>query len=94
MTHSIFSVFNANLSLEVFLNLPKAFDRVWHKGFLRKLKNSEINGNLLDLIESFLHNRRQRVVLDGQSSNWKFVKAGLLQGSVLGALFFLIYITY
>ena len=89
ITHSIFS----NPSLEVrgvFLNLSKAFERVWHKGFLRKLKNSGIN--LLHLIESFLHSRRQKVVLNSQSSNWKFLKAGVPQGSVLGPLFFFVYI--
>ena len=40
------------------------FDRVWHKGLTRKLKNNGIDGNLLGLIESFLHNRYQRVVRD------------------------------
>ena len=57
-----------------------------------KLKNSRINGNNLDLIEPFLHNKRQKVVLNGQSLNWKFVKAGVPQGSVSGSLFFLTYI--
>ena len=44
------------------------------------------------MIESFLHNRRQRVVLNGQSSSWLSVRAGVPQGSVSGPLFFLIYI--
>ena len=88
-------MFDANPSLEVhgvFLDLSKVFDRVWHEGLLRKPMNSRINGNLNDLIEPFLHNRRQRVVLNDQSSNWKLVKASVPQGSVLGPLFFLIYI--
>ena len=41
--------------------------------------------------ESFIHNRRQRIILNGQSSNWKFVKAGVPQDSVLRPLFFLIF---
>ena len=69
---SIISAFDANPSLEVcgvFLDLSKVFDRVWHEALLYKLKNSRINGNLPDLIESFLHNRCQRIVLNGQFSN-------------------------
>ena len=71
ITHNVFSVFDANPLLEVrgFLDLSKAFDRVWHRDLLHKLKNRGINGNLLDLIESFLYNRCQRLVLIGQPSN-------------------------
>ena len=77
----------------VFLDLSKAFDRVWPEGLLYKLKNSGIDGNPLYLTESFLHNRSQRVALNGQFSNWsvfKFVKTGVPQGYLLGHLFFLI----
>ena len=95
ITPNIFSAFDANPSLEVrgvFLDLSKAFDRVWNDGFLYKLKSNVIDGNLFKLIKSFLKNRSQRVVLNGQSSVWKSVTAGVLQSSVLGPLFFLIYI--
>ena len=51
-----------------------------------------INGNLLKLVESFLSNRYQRVVLSGQASSWAEIRAGVPQGSILGPLFFLIYI--
>ena len=44
------------------------------------------------MLEHYLQNRKQRVVLNGQSSNWLDVKAGVPQGSVLRPLFFLIYI--
>ena len=47
---------------------------------------------LLNLIGSFLENRFQRVVLNGQTSEWLPVRAGVPQGSILGAVFFLIYI--
>ena len=71
ITRNIFTAFDANSSLEVrgfFLDLSKAFDRVWHKCLIHKLKNIGTDGNFLSLIESFLHNRYERVVLDGQSS--------------------------
>ena len=95
ITHNIFTAFDGNPSLEVrgiFLDLSKAFDRVSHEGLIYNLKNIGINGKLLSLIESFLHNRYQRVVLNGQSSKWQNVNTGVPQGSVLGPLFFLIYI--
>ena len=95
ITYNILSAFDANPSLEVrgvFLDLSKAFDRAWHDELLYKLKGNEIDGNLFKLIESFLNNRCQRVVGNGQSSVWKLVLAGMPQGSVLGLLFFLVYI--
>ena len=95
ITHSIYSSFDCNPSLEVrgvFLDISKAFDRVWHDALLFKLRSNGINGNLYFLIKSFLSNRKQRVVLNGQSSEWANVSAGVPQGSILGPLFFLIYI--
>ena len=76
----------------VFLDLPKAFDRVWHDGLLYKLKSNGTEGNLFELINALLNNRCQWVVLNGQPSVWKLVTAGVPQGSVLDPLFFLIYI--
>ena len=92
IVHEIYSAFDANPSLEVrgvFLDISKAFDRVWHKGLLHKLKCMGINENFKKLVESFLSNRYQRVVLNGQASSWADVKAGVTQGSILAPLFFL-----
>ena len=72
--------------------MPKAFDKVWHEGLIFKLKSKGISDALLDLIESFLENRFQRVVLNGQISEWLPVTASVLQGSILAPLFFLLYI--
>ena len=95
IVHMIHKSFDANPSLEVrgvFLDISKAFDKVWHDGLLYKLKSNGLRGNLFNLIEIFLTNRYQRVVLNGQNSKWKLVKAGVPQGSILRPLFFLIYI--
>ena len=51
-----------------------------------------ISGNLLNVITDFPYQRKQRVVLDGQHSSWTNVQVGIPQGSILGPLFFLIYI--
>ena len=60
--------------------------------FSYTLKFNVINGPFLSLLWSFFTGTQQRVVLNAQSSNWKYVRAGVLQGSVLGLLLLLIYI--
>ncbi len=47
-----------------FLDLTKAFDKVWHKGLLYKLKKIGITVNLFKWIESYLSNRKQRIVIN------------------------------
>ena len=47
---------------------------------------------MINLLENYLNNRNQRVVLNGLNSSWKKILAGVPQGSVLGPLLFLIYI--
>ena len=59
------------------------FDKVWHKGLVLKLKQNGISGNLLNLVCDFLRNRKQRVLLNGQVSDWSDVRAGVPQGSIL-----------
>ena len=53
----------------VFLDISKAFDKVWHEGIIYKLKCNGISGNLLNFFENYLQNRYQRVVLNGTVSN-------------------------
>ena len=51
-----------------------------------------VEGDALNILTSFLANRKQRVVLDGQTSDWGDIEAGVPQGSILGPLLFLVYI--
>ena len=76
----------------VFLDISKAFDRVWHERLLFKLQQYGISGELITLIKDFLSCRKQRIVLNGQHSSWADVKARVPQWSILGPLLFLIYI--
>ena len=76
----------------IFLDITKAFDKIWHSGLLYKLKRIGINGDLLKLIESYLKNRSQRVVLNSSFSEFLDIVSGVPQGSILGHLLFLIYL--
>ena len=76
----------------VFLDISKAFDKVWHDGIIFKLRAMGIDGHLLEWFKDYLRQRHQRVVIGSCSSEWGEIKAGVPQGSVLGPLLFLIYI--
>ena len=76
ITHTIFKAFDCSPPLDVrsvYLDISKAFDRVWHEGLVYKLKRCGVSGQFLSLIQSFLKDRKQRTVLNGQSSNWRAV---------------------
>ena len=76
----------------VYLDFSKAFDKVAHRRLIKKLENYGITGTLLNWIQDFLSNRKQRVVIKGESSDWTDVTSGIPQGSVLGPILFLVYI--
>ena len=93
ITSDIYKNFeNQDETRAVFLDISKAFDKVWHEGLLHKLKSNGISGHLLAFLENYLTNRHQRVTLNGTMSNWSSISAGVPQGSVLGPLLFLVYI--
>ena len=95
MINEIHEAFENPNSLEVravFLDISKAFDKVWHEGLIFKLKQNGVCGKLLGFFESYLSNRKQRVSLNGFFSEYAAIESGVPQGSVLGPLLFLIYI--
>ena len=76
----------------LYLDMSKAFDKVWHEGLIFKLEQNGVTSNLLKLFENYLKPREQRVVLNGTHSDVGSIKSGVPQGSVLGPLLFLVYI--
>ena len=79
-------------SCMIFCDISKAFDKVWHKGLLFKLRQNGIKGNLLAWICNYLSSRKQRVQINSSTSSLLSVNAGVPQGSVLGPLLFLVYV--
>ena len=76
----------------VFFHISKALDKVWYDGIIYKLTQNGILGNLLNLLENILKERKQHIDLNGQVSTWENINARVTQGSILDPLLFLIYI--
>ena len=82
----------SNPTIVIFLDYSKAFDTVDHKILLSKFHNMGIRGVCLDLIESYLHGRKQVVKVNGKKSETAEINVGVPQGSILGPLLFILYI--
>ena len=85
------SVASGNEVDVIYLDFSKAFDKVPHHLLLRKLETLGTRGPLLAWFQSYLTDRKQRVVLQGVCSEWL---PGVPQGSILGPLLFLVYRNY
>ena len=83
-----FSLDNGHGVDVVFLDFQKAFDTVPHHRLLHKLGAYGVNNQVLRWLKNFLCFRCQRVLVDGESSDWYDVVSGVPQGSVFGPVTF------
>jgi len=86
------SIENNECTIDIFFDLARAFDAVYHNILLNKLYYYGIRGNAYDWCDNYLNNRQQYVYLNGFQSNKLPVTCGVPQGSILGPLLFLLYI--
>ena len=88
IVHEMYEVLEKGIEIRVvFLDISKAFDRVWHRDLLVKLRSIGLEGNMMNWFASHLSNRKQRVVIEGVHSDWRNIVESVPQGSVLGPFY-------
>ena len=80
------------ISHACFLDISAAFDAVWHNALLAKLEQINIKGKPLQLLQSYLKDRKAKTVVDGAESTEQTLDAGVPQGSRLGPILFILFI--
>lgn len=69
VNHEIFSAFDMGIEIRgIFIDIYKAFDKVWHDRLILKLHQNGICGEMIHILRKVLSNRKQKVVLNGQCS--------------------------
>src|SRR5262249_53892401 len=74
----------------IFLDVAQAFDKVWHEGLIYKL-NQLLPAQFVQLLQSYINERIFRVRFGDAYSDFKDIKAGVPQGSVLGPILYLLF---
>ena len=93
VTEYIYSSLNSKLhNINVFIDFSKAFDCINHQILFRKLEHYGIRGLPLQLLKSYLADRKQCVRINGVLSSSHVIELGVPQGSVMGPLLFILYI--
>ena len=93
LTDDIFKGINdRNMTLSCFIDMAKAFDTVNHDILLQKLSKIGIGNFLLKWIKSYLFQRKQCTTANNVTSPYSEILCGVPQGSILGPLFFIVYV--
>ena len=86
------SIDKHNVSGGVFVALSKAFDTLNHERLFCKLEYYGFRGLALHWLKDYLYNQRKYVVFNGCTSHTQSVSCGVLHGSILEPLLFLLYV--